>query len=68
MEETYSNLKRFWEAEEASPGKSTPIAQIQDQLAMRKVDGSLHYDQNINRVSVPWREDTPIVISLLLPK
>ena len=47
MEEIDSNLKRFWEVEEASLGKPTHIVQIQDQLAMRKVDGSLHYDQNM---------------------
>ena len=47
MEEINSNLKRFWEVEEASPGKPTPIVQIQDQLALRKVKGSLHYDQNM---------------------
>ena len=51
------NLKRFWEVEEASPGKPTPIMQIQDQLAMRRVDRSVHYDQNMYRASIPWKED-----------
>ena len=61
IEEINSNLKRFWEVEEASLGKPTPIVQIQDQLAMRKVDGSLHYDQNMYRVSIPWKEDKPML-------
>ena len=61
MEEINSNSKRFWEVEEASLGKPTPIVQIQDQLAMRKVDGSLHYDQNMYRVSIPWKEDKPML-------
>ena len=61
MEEINSNLKRFWEVEETSLGKPTPIVQIQDQLAMRKVDGSLNYDQNMYRVSIPWKEDKPML-------
>ena len=59
--DTVDNLKRFWEVEETSLGKPTPIVQIQDQLAMRKVDGSLNYDQNMYRVSIPWKEDKPML-------
>ena len=62
MEEINSNLKRFWEVEEALLGKPTPMVQIQDQLAMKKVDGSLHYDQNMYRVSIPWKEDKPMLV------
>ena len=61
MDEIDSNLKRFWEVEEAMPGKPTPIVQIQDQLVMREVDGSLHYDQNMYPVSIHWKEDRPIL-------
>ena len=54
IEEVNSNLKRFWEIEEASPLNPTPIVQMQDQLALRKAENSIQYDRKMNRVSVPW--------------
>ena len=59
IEELNSNLKRFWEIEEASPLNPTPIVQMQDQLAMRKAENSIQYDNKMYRVGVPWIENKP---------
>ena len=54
IEALNSNLKRFWEIEEASPLNPTPIVQMQDQLAMRKAENSIQYDSKMYRVGVQF--------------
>lgn len=57
IEQLNANLKRFWEIEEASPLNETPIVQIRDQLAMKKVERSIQFDDNMYRTGIPFRED-----------
>ena len=59
IEELNSNLKRFWEIEEASPLNPPPIVQMQDQLALRKGENSIQYDGKMYRVGVPWVKNKP---------
>ena len=58
-DELSSSLKRFWEIEGVSPSKPAPIVQIQDQIAMKKAECSLQHEQNMYRVSIPWKDDKP---------
>ena len=46
-------LKQFWEIEDISPPHETPTIRIEDQLAVKKLENSLTYENQMYRVSVP---------------
>ena len=52
-------LKQFWEIEDISSPHETPIIRIEDQLAVKKLENSLTYENQMYRVSVPWKTNKP---------
>lgn len=62
IEELNSNLKRYWEIEEMPlVGTGTvgykPIVRIEEQWAMKKIEQSIGFENNMYRVGVPWRSN-----------
>ena len=57
IQELNANLKRFWEIEETSPVNSTPVVKIEGQLALKTVENSIQYVNNMYRVGIPWTEN-----------
>lgn len=55
IEKINMTLKQFWEIENISSPYETPIVRIEDQLAMKKVENSLTYDDQMYRVGIPWK-------------
>ena len=48
------NLKKFWEIESTSSPHETPIVRIEEQLALKKVEKSITFRNEMYRVGVPW--------------
>ena len=46
IETINSTLKQFWEIEDV-PSRDVPIVRLEDQLAVKKVENSLSYDNKI---------------------
>ena len=49
-----STLKQFWEIADV-PSRYVPTVRLEDQLAIKKVENSLSYDNKMYRVGVPWK-------------
>ena len=54
-----ANLKKFWEIEDVSALQETPIVQIDEKIAMKKVEKSMQYENKMYRVGIPWKENEP---------
>lgn len=59
IEEVNANLKKFWEIENVSPSETMPIVRIEEQLAMKKAENSIKYENNMYRIGVPWKNNEP---------
>ena len=57
IEKLNDTLKRFWETEDVSTPKETPVMSIEDRSAMRTVEESITYENSMYRVGIPWRAD-----------
>ena len=54
-----ANLKRFWEIESVSESNETPIVNIEEQIALKKVERSITYAKQMYRVGIPWKCNEP---------
>ena len=52
-----ANHKRFWEIESVSKSNETPIVNIEEQIAQKKVERSITYGKQMCRVGIPWKCD-----------
>ena len=59
IERLNANLKRFWEIESVSESNDTPIVNIEEQIALKKVERSITYGKQMFRVDIPWKCDEP---------
>ena len=57
IQELNANLKKFLEIEETSPVNSTSVVKIEEQLALKTVENSIQYVDNMYWVGVPWIEN-----------
>ena len=61
IEKINSTLKQFWEIENVTSPDETPMVRIEDQLAMKQVEMSLTYDNQMYRVGIPWVKNKPVL-------
>ena len=59
IEKLNDTLKRFWENDDVSTPKETPVMSIEERSAMRTVEKSITYENSMHRVGIPWRADRP---------
>ena len=55
IEQINSTLKQFWEIEHVQSPHDLPIIRIEEQMAMKQVENSLSYENQMYRVDVPWK-------------
>ena len=48
-------LKKFWKIESTPSPHETPIVRIEEQLALKKVEESITFRNEMYRVGVPWK-------------
>ena len=58
-EKINSALKRFWEIEDVQSSHDVPIVRIEEQLALKTVEKSLTYENQMYRVGLPWKTAHP---------
>ena len=61
LEQLNNNLKKFWEIENVSSRHELPIIRIEEQIALKKVETSLTYENQMYRVGVPWITEEPVL-------
>ena len=61
IEKINDTLKQFWDIENVPSPHEAPIVRIEDQLALKRVENSLTYDNEMYRVSIPWKRNKPIL-------
>lgn len=61
IERLNANLKRFWEIEDVSSLKEPPIIRIEEQAAMKRVEQSIKFENQMYRVSIPWKDREPVL-------
>ena len=57
IEQINSTLKQFWEIENVQSMHDAPIVRIEEQLAMKKVESTLSFENQMYRVGIPWKSD-----------
>ena len=62
IEELNSNLKRFWEIDDMSvvctgTMEDNSFVRIEEQYAMKKLEQSIQFKDNIYRVCIPWKSN-----------
>ena len=50
-----STLKQFWEIENVQSPHNAHIVRIEDQLAMKKVENTLSFENQMYRVGILWK-------------
>ena len=58
IEQINSTLKQFWEIENVQSPHDAPIVRIEEQLAMKKVENTLSFENHMYRVGIPWKSYT----------
>ena len=53
--------EKFWEIENISSRHELPIIRIEEQIALKKVETSSTYENQMHRVGVPWITDEPVL-------
>lgn len=61
IEKINATLKQFWEIENVTSPDEMPMVRTEDQLAMKKVENSLTYDNQMYRVGIPWVKYKPVL-------
>ena len=61
IEKINATLKQFWEIENVTSPDEMPMVRTEDQLAMKKVENSLTYDNQMYRVGIPWVKNKPVL-------
>ena len=59
IEKVNDTLEQLWEIENVSSPHKTPIVRIEDKLAVKRIRSSLTYENQMYRVSIPWKENKP---------
>lgn len=54
-----ANLKKFWDIEDGKSFQETPIVRIEEQIAMKNVEKSMEYENQMYRVGILWKENKP---------
>ena len=57
IEQINSTLKQFWEIENVQLPHDAPIARIEEQLAMKKVESTLSFENKMYRVGISRKSD-----------
>ena len=57
IEQINSTLKQFWEIENVQSPHDAPIVRIEEQFAMKKVESTLSFENQMYRVGIPWKSD-----------
>ena len=55
-------FKKFWEIEESQTIQETPIVRIDEQLAIKIVEKSMQYEDQMYRIGVQWKENEPSLL------
>ena len=55
IEQINSTLKQFWEIEHVQSPHDLPLIRIEEHMAMKQVENSLSYENQMYRVGVPWK-------------
>ena len=55
-------MKKFWETEDGQSFHEIPIVRIDEQIAMKKVEKSMEYENQMYRVGVPWKDNKPCLL------
>ena len=50
-------MKQFWEIENVQSPHDAPIVRIEEQLALKKVESTLSFENQMYRVGIPWKSD-----------
>ena len=58
IEQINSTLRQFWEIENVQSPHDAPIVRTEEQLAMKKVESTLSFENQMYRVCIPWKSDT----------
>ena len=59
IEQVNRTLKKFWEIEDVSSEQDVPIVRIEEQMALKKVEKTIIYENQMYRVSIPWKRKEP---------
>ncbi len=62
LEEVDSLLRKFWENENVISVESAPW-KMEDQLALKKVEQSLKYENGKYQVAIPWKNNEPTLFN-----
>ena len=62
LEEVDSLLRQFWENENVISVESAPW-KMEDQLALKKVEQSLKYENGKYQVAIPWKNNEPTLFN-----
>ena len=57
IEQINSTLKQFWEIENVQSPHDAPFVRIEEQLAMKKVESTLSFQNQMYRVGIPRKSD-----------
>ena len=57
IEQINSTLKQFWEIKNVQSPHDAPLVRIEEQLAMKKVESMLSFENKMYRVGIPWKSN-----------
>ena len=55
IEQVNRTLKKFWDIEDVSAQQEMPVVRIEEQMAMKTVEKSIIYENQMYRVGIPWK-------------
>ena len=59
IEQVNRTLKKFWDIEDVSAQQEMPVVRIEEQMALKKVEKSIIYENQMYRVGIPWKTKAP---------
>ena len=59
IEQVNRTLEKFREIEDVSAQQEMPVVRIGEQMAMKKVEKSIIYENQMYRVGIPWKTKAP---------
>ena len=57
IEQINSTSKQFWDIENVQSPHDAPVVRIEEQLAMKKVERTLSFENEMYRIGIPWMSD-----------
>ncbi|MCG8034838.1 MAG: DUF1759 domain-containing protein, partial [Candidatus Thiodiazotropha taylori] len=61
IEQINATLKRFWEIENVQSPHDVPIVRIEEQMAVKKVESTLTFENQMYRVGIPWKSNARVL-------